>query len=697
MKVRTVIPDGVVPTLCRMCDTRCAINVHIKDGVIAEITPFGGHPVNHGRMCPRGGAAIDLFYHPDRILRPLKRKDDGSFAEISYEQALDEISTKLKALKTEHGAHTVGAWKGEGIGFYQQEGYVRRFIRAFGSPNYFSNDSACFNGRYLGYHLVCGFWNAFPEFDRAKLILLFGTNPPMCHPPFMRELADARQNGAKLIVIDPRLNPMACYADIFAQPYPGADGALGWGLINYLIQSKNYDSELVEQYAVGFEKIAAYAAKFTPRYVQAQSGIYAHVVEEIAQLIIKNRPDISIFPGAGLEHHENGVNSVRALAILSCLSGALGRPCGLFRPEFMGIRELTVDREQELTGPKPIGADKFPVLHDIRKECHTMTAMNYMLGQREYPLKGLIVTAANPAVTNPNTAKVEKALQNHDLLVVNDFFMTKTARLAHYILPAATFLEREELHFFPKYQTVNITRRIATVDGVLDEYRLWHELSQRLGFGNRYFPWKNETEVNQWLLEPTDVTVEFLRDHPQGYVYKPIRYQKYLTEGLPTPTGKLEFASEYLKLLGLDEIPEYTPPYHRRKNDNRFPFVLTTGARKSLFYHSRHQNIPRFRNVHPEAEMEIHPGDAARLQIKDREEVRVISEMGQLTIRASIKHPTELRRGVVEIYHGWEDWRVNFLTHDEINDPISGFPLLKAVPVRIEKLPAPIQASTKPV
>ncbi len=686
MKVDTTITNGSVQTLCRMCDTRCAINVHIKDSVITEITPFEGHPINQGRICPRSEAAIDIFYHPDRILKPLKRRDTGGFTEISYDQALDEISARLKILKKEHGAHTVGVWKGEGLGFYHQEGYARRFIQAFGSPNYFSNDSACYNGRYLGHHLVCGFWNTFPEFSQAGLILLFGTNPPICHPPFTRELADARENGTRLVVIDPRLNPMACYADIFAQPHPGTDGALGWGLINYLIQTGNYDHNLVERYVVGFEKIAAYARKFTPQYVEAQSGIYADVVESIGQLIIKNQPDISIFTGAGLEHHENGVNSVRTLVILSCLSGALGRPCGLFKPEPLGTRELVPDQDLASSDIKPIGSDKFPVLYDIRKECHTMTAMDYMLGQGDYPLKGLIIAAANPAVTNPNTAKVEKALKNLDLLVVNDFFMTKTARLAHYILPATTFLEREELHFYPKLQMVNLTRRVATVDGVMDEYRVWRELALRLGFGDQFFPWENDSAVNRWLLEPTGLTVEFLHNHPEGYVYQPIRYQKHLSENLPTPSGKLEFASPYLEKMGLDEIPVYRPPYHRRHPNKQFPLVMTTGARKSLFYHSRNQNIPRFRHVHPEAEVEIHPEDAARLKIKDGEEVRVISEMGRLIIRASIKHHSELRRGIVEIYHGWEDWRVNFLTYDEINDPISGFPLLKAVPVRIEKI-----------
>lgn len=687
MKVQTVLPSGVVPTLCRMCDTRCAVNVHIKDRVLTDITPFPGHPVNQGRMCPRGGAALDFFYHQERILTPLKRRSDGEFEAISYEQALDEIAQRLAELKKTYGARSVGVWKGEGLGFFQQESYARRFIHGFGSPNYFSNDSICFNGRYLGHHLVCGFWNPYPEFDQARIILLFGTNPPMCHPPFMREFADARNKGAKLVVIDPRLNPIACYADIFAQPYPGTDGALVWGLIRYLIQTNNYDSDLVDRFAIGFEKIAAYAERFTPGYVEEQSGIFGHVVEEIGRLIVKNQPHISIFPGTGLEHHINGVNTVRAVAVLSCLCGTLGLPSGLFRPEPLEIRSLAPAGELAPEENRPIGADRFPVLYDIRRECHTLTAMDYMLGKGEYPFKGLILTAANPAVSNPNTGKVERALASLDLFVVNDFFMTRTARLAHYILPAATFLESEELHFYPKQQRVNLTRRVARVDGIHNMYRIWHDLALRLGFGDD-FPWADDSEVNRWLLEPTELTVEKLWQHPEGIVYKPVRYLKHLNGELPTPSGKLEFASPYLKRLGLSEIPEYRPPLHlagRPDASGEYPLLLTTGARKSLFYGSCHQNIPRFRNVHPEAEVEIHPEDAAELGIANGEMVRVISEVGHLEIRATVKHPAELRKGVVEIYHGWEEWRVNLLTSDRITDPISGFPLLKSVPVRIEK------------
>ena len=686
MDIKTIKQNGVIHTLCRMCDTRCAIDVHLKDGVIADITPFKGHPTNQGKMCPRGSAAIDQFYHVDRIHKPLKKQPDGTFTEINRQQALDEIAEKIDLLRQSHGARSIGVWKGEGVGFLQQEEYARRFVNALGSPNYFSNDSACFNGRFLGHSLVTGFWNAFPEFSAADLILLIGTNPPMCHPPFMREFADARQRGAKLVVIDPRLNPVACYADIYAQPYPGTDGALGWGLIRHLIETNNYDSELVERYSIGFEQIARYAKRFTPEYVEEQSGIFSDVVVDIAEMIIKYSPRMSIFAGTGLEHCENGVNNVRTLASLSCLCGALDINCGLFWPEEMERRKLTLHSEFSLLDQKPIGADKFAVLYDLRKECHSMSAMDYMLGKGDYPLKGLIITAANPAVTNPNTRKVEKALSNLDLLVVNDFFLTPTAKLADYVLPAASFLERSELHFFPKHQMVNLTQKVAEIKDVKNDYLLWHDLSHRLGFGEKYFPWENEEEVMQWILEPSGIRLEDLHRHPEGLVYKPIQYKKYKNRPLPTPSGKIEFASPYLKKFGLPEIPEYTPPYHMRQKSKDYPFTLTTGARKSLFYHSRHQNIARFRTVHPNAEVEIPPDDAADLGIKENDVVRIVSEIGSLEIPAKIVNKSELRRGVIEIYHGWEEWRVNFVTHDNINDPISGFPLLKGIPVRIEPL-----------
>ena len=687
MKADTAIRNGTVQTLCRQCGIRCGMNVHIHDGKIVDFSALEEHPAMRRPICVKGWVAKDLFYHKDRLLSPLKKKPDGSFMEISREQAFDEIAAKILHIRQEYGARSLGVWKGEAIGYFQEEDYARRFIHAFGSPNYLSNDSVCFNGRYLGFLLVHGFWNSHPDFEHADLIILWGTNLSVSHPTYMREVAKAQRRNAKLIVIDPRLNKTTKRADVVARPRPGTDGALAWGLCRHLIKANAYDREFVEKYTIGFGAFVRYAEKFTPEFVQQQTGLDPQTFKAIAEIITGNLPRITIFPGIGLEHQENGVNDVRTIACLAALCGALDIKGGFTWPEAMGERKLSLCDEISLRDQKPIGADKFPTLYDYRWECHSMTAMDYMLGNGEYPLKGLIMTAANPAINSPNTKKVIQALSSLELLVVNDVFLTETAQLAHYVLPAATFLERSELHFNPKSQMVLLTSKVAQVEGVHDEYSLWHDLAHRLGFGKEYFPWENEEQVTRWILEPTGFSLENLQKHPEGIVFKPVRYKKYETQRFPTPSGKVELTSKYLREHNLPEISEYMPPRYLRHPQNGFPFVLNTGARNPVYYHSRYHNIPKFRKAFPVAEMEMNPKDAEKLGIEDTEHVRVVSEIGSVQVQVKIVDEAKILQGFVEIPHGWKDGNVNHVTYDNINDPISGFPLLKAIPVRIEKIP----------
>lgn len=686
MNKKTLVKDGTVQTLCRQCDMRCGLNIHIAEGKISDISGFEDHPQNRGRICHKGRAGADLIYKKDRLLKPLKKNKDGSFAEISYDQALNEITEKMTDIKNTHGSRSMGVWKGEALGFFQQEEYARRFIHAFGSPNYFSNDSECYNGRYIGYASVQGYWNGCPDFANSDLIILWGSNLPFSHPPFMRLIANARAKGAKLIVIDPRLISIAYKADILVQPMPGTDGALAWGLANYLIETKKYDRQFVQKYTLGFDRFAEYAREFTPEFVEKQTGVDRKTVVEIAEMIIQNMPRVINYVGNGLEHHENGINNIRTVACLGGLCGAVDIEGGDTWPEGMGGRKLTLYDELPLLDQKPIGLDKYPVLYKYRQECHTMTAMDYMLGKGEYPLRGLIVTGANPVITNPNSTKVTQAFSSLDLLVVRELFLTKTAELAHYILPAASFLERSELHYHANYQMVTLTKKVLDIPGVQDEYTFWRDLAHRLGFGEKYFPWENEEEVTRWILEPTGISIDKLKKHPEGYVYSPLKYKKYQDGPLPTPTGKFEFTSQYLKELGYSELPVYKPPRYLSHSNKEYPMVLITGARKFLYYHSRYRNISHFRTAIPEAEVEIHPEDAAKLGIEDEERVKVISEIGSLEIRAKVMHEKEILPGVLQITHGWDDANVNLITSDSLNDPISGFPLLKAVPVRLVKI-----------
>ena len=638
------MPQGreVQQTLCRMCDDRCGIDVHLEDGRIVDILGNKDHLWNRGRLCVKARAAVDMVYHPDRILAPLKRTADG-WQQIPLEQALDEIAARLTAVKEQYGPRGVAVWKGEAIGFGQQENLARRFVHALGSPNYLSNDSMCYAARYFGFKLVDGAWPV-PDLENARCIVLWGANPPYAHPNMTQYITAARRKGATLVVVDPRLSAIARRADHHAALRPGTDGALAWGLIHQIVEAGAYDKDFVERHTVGFPKVVEYAKAFSLEAVEEETGVPAATVRAIARAMESAAPHVAAYVGNGLEHHENGVNNIRAIAILDGLLGALDREGGAFFKDAVPLRDLTLYDDVPLEHLGPLGAERFPVLYDLRRECHTMTAIEAILRDDPYPLRALIVTGANPALTNPDSARVMQALESLDLLVVRDLFMTETAAVADYVLPAASFLERTELHAHAKHQIVSVTRPVVSWPGVQGEYDFWHDLALRLGIGE-YFPWEDETALNRWLLEPTDLTLEELEAHPEGVQYSPPRPGRWKEAGFDTPSGRVEFTSQYLKDLGYDELPVYRSPAYRHEPDPQYPFVLITGARKLIFLHSRFRNIPRFLTAIPGPEVEMHPGDAAALGVTDGDAVRVTSRIGSVEIPVKVMAPTRSCRG----------------------------------------------------
>lgn len=671
-----------VQTLCRLCDDRCAVNVHLEKGRIVDIDGYAEHPWNRGRLCVKARAAMDMVYHPQRILKPLKRTASG-WQEIGLEQALDEIAGQLDAIIDRQGAHAVGIWNEEDIGFGQQEVLACRFLQAIGSPNYFCNDSQRYKIRYSGYRLVEGAWS-MPDYENARCIVIWGANPPYSHPNMTRPIMSARRRGARLIVVDPRFSTIARKADLHAQLKPGTDGALAWGIIHQLVTNQWYDRPFVKKYTLGFEALAAYAERFTPATVEEETSVPAPTVREIARAMAWAAPATAVYVGSGPERHENGINNVRAVACLDGLMASVDRQGGNRLVEPFECRNLTNNWEFPLRHMDLIAPDHSSVVCDLRRERRMMSAFDNILSGKPYPLRALLLTAANPALTIPNSEKVRRTLASLDLVVVRDLFLTETAELAHYVLPAATFLERTELHCHSMYQVVSIARRVLHFDGVQDDYSFWRDLAARLGCGNS-FPWRDETEFTRWILEPTGLSLEDLEAHPEGIPYTPVRYEKWRERSFATPSGKIEFASRYLADLGYAELPEYSPPDYLGSPDPAYPFVLIIGGRKLLFDHSRFHNIPRFCTVAPQAEVEMNPEDAYSLGLADGDMVRVSSRIGSMDIPVKITGRNEILAGMLQINHGWKNANINLLTHDDNFDPQNGLPLWKTVQVRVEK------------
>ena len=674
--------ERIVKTLCRMCDDRCGIDVHLSDGRVVDVTGNSDHVWSRGSVCVKARAAVDLVYHPDRLLRPLKRSG-GGWVELELGEALDEIAERLAEVRERHGARSLGVWKGEALGFAQQEDVARRFAHAVGSPNYLCVDPVCWAARQIGYTVVDGGW-PIADFEHARCIVLWAANPPASHPNMMQYIRAAQKAGATLVVVDPRRSTIARRADVHAAVRPGTDGALAWGLIRELVATGACDRAFVERHTVGFAELAAYAQRFTPEAVEEETGVPAGTVRAIARALADAAPRVAAYAGLGLEHHTNGVNTVRAVAVLDALLGALGAEGGVRLRPSPPLRDLTLYDQVPLKHLGPLGADRFPVLYDLCHDCHTVTALGAMLDGDPYPLRALVVTGANPLLAHPDAARVRRALESLDLLVVRDLFMTETAALADYVLPAASFLERSELHAHPKYQVLTLTAKALSLPDVQGEYDFWHDLAERLGAG-AFFPWEDESALNRWLLEPTGLTLEQLEAHPEG-----VRYDARANgpDALATPSGKVELTSRYLKDLGYDELPVYRRPAYLESPDREYPLVLMTGGRKLQYLNSQFRAIPRLSAAVPAPELEMHPGDAAALGVSTGDRVRVTSRVGAVDIPARVVEADGIVEGTLLATHGWSDANVNLLTSGDDPDPISGFPPMRAVQVRVERLPS---------
>lgn len=673
-----------VKTFCRMCSYHCPIVVFIEQGKIKKITGDKDHPVNKGRLCVKGSAILDLVYSPARLLKPLKKVGE-QWQEIDLDVALQEISQRILSIKEKYGAKGIGVWKGESLNPLQSD-ICRRFAFAFGTPNIFSNDTLCAVSKQVAIKSVLGSYPTH-DFQAAKCIVIWGSNPLASHFPLYNKINEARKRGAKVILIDPRKNSFSKSADMYLPIKPATDGALALGIINTIIKNKWYDQAFIKEYAKGFEELAQYAQKFDLRYVTNETGISQDDIFKISKIIAESAPHVTYRVGVGPEHHDNGFNNIRAIACIGALCGCTDRLGGDRIEEMPALNSLVADVQGNMENVKPIGAEEYPVFYDHRQEGRSIRAMDAILENEPYPLRGLILTGANPILTNPNTNKVQKALKSLDLLVVRDLFMTDTARLADYVLPAASFLERSEVINGGIPQSISLTKKVLEFDSCQNEYQFWSCLAQKVGIG-QYFPWKNEDELNRWIIKPLGLSLEELAQKPEGYIYKVYNYEKFYENGFDTPSGKVEFSSDYLGKHGYEKLPVYRPAcYLSDKNKGQYKFILITGARQARFNNSCYHHIPRFKKAVPWPVMEIHPKDAASLQVADGDLVEVTSATGSLKIRVSIVGQDKIQQGFLQITHGFDEVNVNRITPDDILDPVSGFPAMKSVLVNVTKIP----------
>lgn len=683
----------IYKSICHMCGSGCGVAVEVEDNEIVRISGDKDNNINKGRICIKGSSAATMLRLPDRIRKPLKKTKDG-FVEIEMEQAMDEIAEKIKEIQAKYGKQAVGGWKGEGTGFNQNEELMRRFVRAIGSPNYFSNNTQCNNGRFIAFHLNYGCWPQ-ADFRNTNLAIFWGTNSPAAHSYWTQDLNEGRAKGAKSIVIDTKYNEQAHIADLFVIVKPGTDAVLAYGIIHQMIERKIVNMDFIQRFTVGFEELREYAETFTKKYVEEVTGVDEATLDLIVDMVKEAGRKVCSWPGTGLEHQANGVSNSRISSLVDCLVGAIDQKGGMLLTENIKTNPLTLYDQISLGDLKPIGKSVYPIVYHFKRECHTLMLMDTILTGKyegeDYPFKGLIMTAANPVLTNANSSKAKEALQKLDLLVVKDLFMTETAELADYVLPAASNYARDELYYNSIEQSVYLAPKIVD-EGIQTEYELLKGLADRLGL-SEYFPWKNEREVIEEIIRPSGITYEDLLKHPSGLKGCETRYNKHIErlergeKPFPTPSGKIELCSTVLEKYGypgiptIDNLPDYV-----KEEDREYPWLLMTGARKVYYFHGRYRNIPQIKKAHPCGFAEMHEEDAQSLSLKEGGRIRVTSRQGSIELPVHIMKYNTIAKGAIQITHGYGEANANLLTDDTDRDPISGFPNLKCENVKIEKI-----------
>ena len=673
-------------TDCTLCYHSCGTKVTIDDGKAVKIRGLESHPLNKGRLCPKGANALDVIYSPERLKRPLKRVNE-EFQEISWDQALGEIAEKMNALKKAYGPQILGIFCGSiGVENLEMSTLIHLLRSGFGSPNFFSVESICYRMRIRTRQMTFGRY--FIEEPDSNLYIFWGHNPDQSDFPLTLFLKKNLKKGAKVVVIDPKRIRLAEQADMYLPIRPGTDGALAMTLMNVIINEDLYDRDFVEKYTYGFDKLVPHVQKYTPEWGEEVTWIPAKDIRQLARMNATTK-GASIFQGTCTpDQTANGTQNSRAFSVLQAITGNINVPGGwvMSPPPRFGNPGFSL-------GGDPIGSDKYPLFFDLwgRKAPYGVVTM--VPESVPEKLKAFLVVGGNPLISMPDTNAFREAFEKLELLVVHDLFMTDTAKLAHYVLPACSHLEKWGVGY-----TYNVCHclpylilRKKCIEPLYESWSEWRcltELAARLGLGDK-LPWQSEEEFVGYMLKPTGLSFDhLLKEKPEGDFYGKKDYT--IRDGLfRTPSGKIEIYSQALADVGFDPLPSYLEPERGpirgdKAFREKYPLILSVGNRNLYYTHSQHRQARALKKVYPEALTEMGPETAQRFGIEDGDYIVVETNRGWVKMKARVDK--RVLEGVVLVPHGWGgEANGNLLTDAKCREPIMGYPDQKSLQCRIRK------------
>lgn len=713
-----IVPDRLVKTHCCFCGQQCGIQLKVKDNEVIGFEPWEEFPFNRGMLCPKGVKRYLQGSHPDRLLTALKRDPSSptGFSAMGYNEAIARVASEIDRIQKQHGNDAFSVLTGASL--TSEKTYLMgKFARVCLKTKYIDYNgrlcmvsAAAANKKAFGVDRAANPWSDVPK---AKVIWISGANVAECAPITTDYVWQARENGAKIIVVDPRITPIARTCDLFLPIKPGRDIALFNGVLQLMIENDWLDHSFIEKHTVGFDALAQSVREWTPAKTADVTGIPERSIRQAAQWWGTASTSF-LMHARGIEHHSHGVRNCMGAINIVLASGRIGRE---------GCGYATITGQANGQGGREHGqkADQLPGGRDIENPAHReQIAKIWNINEPDLPhagvdayevirkidqgeIKGLLSICFNPKVSLPDNHFVTKALEKLDFYVAIDFFLNDTAHHADIVLPGSLQEEDEGVVAQFEGRVIKINKAVDCPGDAREDWKIIQDIAAKLG-RTHGMQFQSPGEIFDELRAATKGAVV---DY-SGITYEKIEKQFGVFWPCPSedPDGKpinhtgtpRMFEPASWNPVAKGAGPFYFPDGKARFNvapyepptediDAEYPLMLTTGRVVSQFLSgTQTRRIGPLVEQYPEPRIEMHPRLAAKLGIADGDWTTAESRRGTCTLRAQVV--TTIRPDTIFIPYHWAGRKsVNQLTISA-QDPISKIPEYKVCAVRVTKAAA---------
>ncbi len=703
----------IVRSTCKSCHGGCGVLITVEDGTITYIEGNPEHPNNRGTMCAKGLASIQHVHNRNRLAYPLKRmgkRGEGQWKVVTWDEALDTITEKMKEAIQHNGPNSVAIGQGTTRGYTR---YTTRFVNSIGSGQRLTPGYVCFLPRVFLYQatfggrLYCDFHGWGGEYPKTTIFWAKQAEWINNNGELSNNVVQSLENTKNLILVDPRVTSLTGRAKIWLNTRHGTDAALALGMLHVIINEGLYDHDFVTQWCYGFDQLRERVQEYSPRRVSEITWLPEEKIIQAARIFAVDTPG-TIMIGSPLEAQTNATQTLRAIMCLSAVTGNVERPGSSVQwiPPATGNIQAAFGSEIEIPEESIrtlAGADKYRLTCSGKGCCHPDTIFKE-LNQGTSPVKVIYFAGSNPVCIYANTREVLSALQKLDFLAVADLFMSPTAEYADIVLPVAHWLEMNDVGDMPAGFVVSAVNKAVDPPGqAWPDSKIFNELGRRMA-PQHWF--KDEEEMLDYQLRKAGITwKEFSQIGHLARTGEEQTYYKHRTDyfrkggGFKTPTGKVELYSSVLEKLGYDPLPFYVEPeespYSTPELCNEFPMILSTGGRLPYYFNGQYRQIPWLRELQPYPLAQIHPDTAKKHGIEEGDWIWIETPRGRIKQKAKVYAGVDPRSVVAQAswwypelpgpLHGILESSANVLTSNETFDPATGAPNFRALLCKIYK------------